>query len=146
MTLPRHDLRYDPVDRVDLQLAAEFGYLPVVRAVAGNVAMIEDYTADDIADFRLAADEVCSTLIALAPVGSTLDCRFAVHSDHLTIRVDAQAVSTRLPERDSLAWRILTSVCDQVTTQIDALADPLAPWRIRVDIVKRRAAARLTSV
>ncbi len=50
---------------VELRVAAEFEQLPVVRAVAETLAVLGDFTLDDVADIKLAVDEVCSELIAL---------------------------------------------------------------------------------
>jgi serine/threonine-protein kinase RsbW len=120
---------------VELRLPAEFGNLPVVRGVAATVAMGADLTVDEIADLRLAVDEVCSQVIALARDGAQLRCVF--HSLPEGIRVSASAPSKngRLPSTDSFGWHVLRTLTSDATTWLGADEDR----SVHVEILKRSA-------
>ncbi|MCG8914269.1 ATP-binding protein [Actinokineospora sp. PR83] len=121
--------------RVELRLPAEFGSLPVVRGVAATVAMGADLTVDAIADLRLAVDEACSQVIALARPGAQLTCAF--HSTPAGIRVNAAAPSKdgRLPSTDSFGWHVLRTLTDEARTWLDDGDD----HPLHVEILKRNA-------
>ena len=140
MTASNRELRMERLDtgQVDLQVAAVQTYLPIVRAVAGNLAMIEDYDLDAISDFKLAVDEVCSTLINVAGAKSQLDCQFSWQSDRICFRASVDAVTADLPKQDSFGWRILTTLADGITSQVDPSGVTEAPWRISLEIAKHR--------
>ena len=53
-------------DRLELRVPTTATQLPAVRAMAGDLAMRMDYDLDAVEDLRLAVDEACATLAAIA--------------------------------------------------------------------------------
>ncbi|OLR94313.1 ATP-binding protein [Actinokineospora bangkokensis] len=129
MTVP--DTRAD----VELRLPAEFANLPVVRGVAAVVAMGADLTVDEIADLRLAVDEVCSQVIALARPGAQLTCTFQRTPDGIRVRAAAPSKTGRLPSTDSFGWHVLKTLTDEATAWLGADGTR----ETHVEVLKRRA-------
>nr|WP_246461777.1 ATP-binding protein [Nocardia transvalensis] len=90
--------------------------MPIVRGLAETLVLLSDFTLDEVADIRLAVDEACSTLIAVAAPGTTLRCRFTVGDDDLLVRVTGIAGVEGLPDQRSFGWHVLRTLTDEVTT------------------------------
>lgn len=104
---------------VELRVAAVPEQLPVVRSVAGVVAMRADFDLDAIADLKLAVDEACSTLITLAESGEVMVCRLAaVEDDEFEFTVSVP--SDREPSQETFGWRVLCALADEVTAWTEA--------------------------
>lgn len=121
---------------VELRMAASPTQLSIVRAVAADIAMRQDFDLDSIEDLKLAVDEACSTLIALAAPEAVLSARFVVADG--VVRVTTQVDSTRStpPQRDSFGWRVLTALVDSVTTWVAPRAGD-GEYVVHIDLVKR---------
>jgi serine/threonine-protein kinase RsbW len=108
---------------VEIGVAATVSQLPIVRGLAETLVLLSDFTLDEVADIRLAVDEACSTLIAIAAPGTTLQCRFAVGDKDLLVRVTGIAAAEGLPDQRSFGWHVLRTLTDEV----DAGQDPYDP-------------------
>lgn len=100
----------------ELRVCAEFGQLPLLRAVAETVAVLADFTLDDVSDIELAVDEVCSVLIKDAQRGSVLTCRFHSGDFDLRVRVGVDTATDRLPDEQSFGWHVLRTLTDSIST------------------------------
>jgi hypothetical protein len=60
----------EQAEGVEFDFPAELRYLPVARAATAALALVHDLTLPDLADLRLAVDEMCATLIPLAAPGA----------------------------------------------------------------------------
>ncbi|MBM7775633.1 serine/threonine-protein kinase RsbW [Actinokineospora baliensis] len=105
-----------PAADVELRLRADLANLPIVRAVAAAVAMAADFTVDEIADLRLAVDEVCSQLIVLATPGADLDCRFTREPDGVSFGASTRSHTGTAPATDTFGWHVLRTLADSVET------------------------------
>ncbi|WP_156758149.1 ATP-binding protein [Actinokineospora pegani] len=103
-------------DDVELRLPADFGSLPVVRGVAATVAMGVDLPLDQVSDLRLAVDEVCSQVIALARRGAELTCLFRVSGADIVVTAWAPSATGRLPSPESFGWHVLCTLTDDART------------------------------
>ncbi|GGM36757.1 anti-sigma factor [Longimycelium tulufanense] len=124
---------------VELRIEARPDQLSVVRAVAGDIAMRQDFDLDAIADLRMAVDEACAELIGVAAPDAPLRCRF--HSVPREIRVVAEVLSRDAtpPRNDTFGWRVLTALVDDASTgSAPAGADP-GGHLVRIELVKRPA-------
>ncbi|EWC59977.1 Serine-protein kinase RsbW [Actinokineospora spheciospongiae] len=121
--------------RVRVEFDADLALLPVVRAMAANVAMVEDFTIDDISDVRLAVDEMCSTLITHAVLGSTLDCQIDTRPGGLAVRASVDSRSSQ-PSRDTMSWEIMSVLADSVTSEVHT--GPAGTARLTMCLTKRR--------
>lgn len=99
---------------VEIRVAAAVTQLPIVRGLAETLVLLSEFTLDEVADIRLAVDEVCSTLIAMAAPDSYLQCRFVVGEKDLLVRVDGVAAAEGLPDQRSFGWHVLRTLTDQV--------------------------------
>ncbi|MFC6012399.1 anti-sigma factor [Nocardia lasii] len=102
---------------VEIRVAALLTQLPIVRGLAETLVLLSDFTLDEVADVRLAVDEVCSTLIAIAAPNSLLGCEFLVGDTELRVRVDGVAGAQGMPDQRSFGWHVLRTLSDEVTAE-----------------------------
>ncbi len=119
-------------DLVILTLPADSAYLSVLRTATAGLAARLDFTIDDIEDLRIAVDEACAMLLADAPPGAELTCRFDLESTLIRVAVSVAGRGARLPARDSFAWTVLSALAGEV----DAVTSPTGETTIR--LVKRK--------
>lgn len=125
----------------ELRVMAEFDQLPVVRAVAETLAILGDFNLDEVADIKLALDEICSQLMTGAAEGTYLRCVFIVGGAELHAAVTAQVVDGYEFRRDGFSWHVLEAVVDGITVRGPEL-NPTGPHReVAVQIVKLRVRA-----
>ena len=121
-------------DVVHLTVPADGGYLGVLRTATAGLAARLQFALDEIEDLRIAVDEACAMLLAVATRNAELECRFAVTEDALTIEVTVPTVrGATLPSESSFAWKVLTAL----TTSASANA---ADGRATISLLTRRAA------
>jgi serine/threonine-protein kinase RsbW len=123
-------------DVVLLTVPADVGYLGVLRTATAGLAARLHFALDEIEDLRIAVDEACAMLLAVATRDAELECRFAVTDDVLTVEVTVPTVpAARLPAESSFAWKVLTAL---TTAASATTADDHATIRL----LTQRAAAR----
>jgi serine/threonine-protein kinase RsbW len=106
-------------DVVMLTVPADGGYLGVLRTATAGLAARLHFALDEIEDLRIAVDEACAMLLAIATRDAELECRFAVTEDALTVEVTVATVrGAKLPSEASFAWKVLTAL----TTSAEAEA------------------------
>lgn len=123
---------------VELRMAADPTQLSIVRAVAADIAMRQDFDLDSIEDLKLAVDETCSTLITLAAPDAVLSCHFAVDAAG-AVQVSARVAtkSSAGPDEGSFGWRVLTALVDAVHTRVEETEG----FVVHIDLVKSSAGA-----
>ena len=115
-------------DVVLLTLPADVGYLGVLRTATAGLAARLHFALDEIEDLRIAVDEACAMLLAIASRGAELQCRFAVSDDALAVEVAVSTVrDARLPAESSFAWKVLTAL---TTSASASVADGRAAIRL----------------
>ena len=98
-------------DVVLLTVPADGGYLGVLRTATAGLAARLHFALDEIEDLRIAVDEACAMLLAIATRDAELECRFTVTDDALTVEVTVSTVrGARLPAESSFAWKVLTAL------------------------------------
>jgi serine/threonine-protein kinase RsbW len=101
-------------DVVLLTVPADGGYLGVLRTATARL----HFALDEIEDLRIAVDEACAMLLAIATRGAELKCRFAVTDDALTVEVTVSTVrGARLPAESSFAWKVLTALTTSASAE-----------------------------
>jgi serine/threonine-protein kinase RsbW len=103
---------------VELRVDADLGSLALVRTMATAVAMRGDHDIDAIADLKLVADEICTTLIRRSTGGSRLLCRFSLLPRSLAFTVSVPVRDVSPVRQDSLSWRLLTALVDSIATTV----------------------------
>jgi serine/threonine-protein kinase RsbW len=122
-------------DVVLLTVPADGGYLGVLRTATAGLAARLHFALDEIEDLRIAVDEACAMLLAVAVPNAEVECQFTVTDDALTVRVTVPTVAgSRLPAESSFAWKVLTAL----TTSASAT---LADGRATIALLTRRAGA-----
>lgn len=122
---------------VILNVAAEFEQLPVVRAVAETLAVLGDYVLDEVADVKLAVDEVCSDLVAAASADSTLTCAFSVSRTEFRVTVGAVVERDDIPDREGFGWHVLETLMTEV--EVSRASDSADGQMVTtVELVKRK--------
>ena len=101
-------------ERLELRVPTSPTQLPAVRAMTGDLAMRMDFDLDAVEDLRLAVDEACATLAAIALGDAPLTVVFEATRDSL--KIDAwvpTAPGTDVP-RDGFGWAVLQTLVDSV--------------------------------
>jgi len=109
-------------DVVLLAVPASGAWLGVLRTATASLASRLQFTLDEIEDLRIAVDEACAILLALASLDGVLSCRFTVTSDALTVDASVPVdnpSSVRLPSGESFAWQVLSALADDVAAKIE---------------------------
>ncbi|KWV30936.1 ATP-binding protein [Micromonospora rifamycinica] len=121
-------------DVVHLTVPADGGYLGVLRTATAGLAARLQFALDEIEDLRIAVDEACAMLLAIATRDAELECRFSVTEDALTVEVTVPTVrGAALPGESSFAWKVLTAL----TTSAAAES---ADGRATISLLTRRSA------
>jgi serine/threonine-protein kinase RsbW len=123
-------------DVVLLAVPASGAWLGVLRTATASLASRLQFTLDEIEDLRIAVDEACAILLALASLDAVLSCRFVVTDDALTVNATVptdNAASVRLPSGESFAWQVLSALTDDVAAKAQ---DNL----VSIQLTKRRPA------
>ncbi|GHJ05717.1 MULTISPECIES: ATP-binding protein [Micromonospora] len=121
-------------DVVHLTVPADGGYLGVLRTATAGLAARLQFALDEIEDLRIAVDEACAMLLAIATRDAELECRFSVTEDALTVEVTVPTVrGAALPGESSFAWKVLTAL----TT---AAAAESTQGRATISLLTRRSA------
>jgi len=106
-------------DVVLLTVPADSTYLAVLRTATAGLAARLHFALDEIEDLRIAVDEACAMLLAVASRDTELDCRFAVTQDALTVEVSVSTVpGARLPAESSFAWKVLTQLTTEASSEM----------------------------
>ena len=130
------ELEHDSGAPVELRVVANADQLPVVRAVAETLALLGDFTLDDIADIKLVVDEVCSELIANAVPKADLTCSFVVGDVGMRITTTSLVQDGRVPKSDSFGWHVLQTLTDSISLSASSVENGSS---VAVDVVKRRS-------
>ena len=105
---------------VSLNVPAKPDFLHVVRAVVSGVAARQGLFYDAIDDLCLAANEAAAYLLAVPGGGRRLCVRMRVEDDiEFTFMTDARVQRWPPPIKESLAWRILKSLVDDVEFELE---------------------------
>jgi serine/threonine-protein kinase RsbW len=106
----------DKDDVVVLAVPADGSYLAVLRTATAGLAARLRFTLDEIEDLRIAVDEACAMLLAVAPPSSELTCAFEISAETLAIMVTVPVKGTAtLPGASSFSWQVLTALAGRVS-------------------------------
>ena len=112
-----------------------------VRAVAADLACRSEYTLDAVADLRLAVDEVCATLLAVARAGTRLTCTFDIDEERMTVTASVSTTARTVPPADTFGWRVLETLTEGLHTLSDTPRHPGQAHRVAVRMSVPRAGA-----
>jgi serine/threonine-protein kinase RsbW len=127
-------------DVVLLSVPADSSYLAVLRTAAAGLAARLQFALDEIEDLRIAVDEACAMLLAVAARHAELDCRFAVTEDALTVEVAVPAMpGALLPAEATFAWRVLAQLVSEVNSAVTGGRAAIRLTTRRADLAWRAA-------
>ena len=95
---------------VELRVPADSAYASVIRTTTAGLAARLDFTIDDIEDLRIAVGEANAMVLEHADPGTDLVCGFHLEPGRITISVSGTAASSPVPDLDSFAWQVLTTL------------------------------------
>ena len=110
-------------DRLELRVPTTATQLPAVRAMAGDLAMRMDYDLDAVEDLRLAVDEACATLAAIAAGDAPLTVVFETTRAGLHIEAWVPTADGQDVPRDGFGWAVLATLVDAVDGRPSTQAD-----------------------
>ena len=110
-------------DRLELRVPTTATQLPAVRAMAGDLAMRMDYDLDAVEDLRLAVDEACATLAAIAAGDAPLTVVFETTRAGLHIEAWVPTANGQDVPRDGFGWAVLATLVDAVDGRPSTQAD-----------------------
>lgn len=99
---------------VTLTVPASHDQLALIRMVTEMTSMQCGCTLDQSADLKLAVDLVCTLLIDAAEPTSRVDCRYCPTDAELRVEIRAVTAAAWQPEADSIEWRILHSLTNDM--------------------------------
>jgi serine/threonine-protein kinase RsbW len=120
--VPERSTTDQAADVVLLAVPASGAWLGVLRTATASLASRLAFTLDEIEDLRIAVDEACAILLALASLDAVLSCRFTVTEDALTVDATVPTdnpSSVRLPSGESFAWQVLSALADDVAAKVE---------------------------
>jgi serine/threonine-protein kinase RsbW len=124
----------DPlVGRVELSLPPDSRYMRLARLMASGVASTCGLPLEEVEDFRIAVDELCSTLIEMGD-GEPIRLAFEIRAD--VVVVEGRTLAGRAPapddERLALSSQILDVVADgHELSHLDGRVEFSARKRVR---------------
>lgn len=107
-------------DEIEVRLPASAAHVPVVRALAADVAVRLDYDLDEVSDLRMAVDEACAEVVALATPQARLTCVFQVTDEALWVTASAPTATGAALARNTFGWKVLTALVDDVDAWTDS--------------------------
>lgn len=125
---------------VELRVPAVPEALMTVRTVAGDLAARAEFPLDAVDDLRLAVDEACTCLAMLARPGTKLTCTFVVDEAHVTMTASVSTTGPTVLPTDTFAWRVLTTLADEVQVLAEAPSAPGDKHRLALRMTVRRPA------
>ncbi|MGA8256523.1 MAG: anti-sigma factor [Nocardioides sp.] len=95
---------------VELRLPADSAYASVLRTTTAGLAARLDFTIDDIEDLRIAVGEANAMVLEHADPDTDLTSLFYLAPGEMTVVVSVVAASPPVPDLDSFAWQVLTTL------------------------------------
>ncbi|MFE3794394.1 anti-sigma factor [Nocardia tengchongensis] len=102
--------------QVGVQVPAEPSQLMMLRALCDTVALIADFALDEVADIRLALDEVVTWLILDAAPDANVDCRFVYDSRCMVVYISSVTRSEHALTDTNLCRQIVQRLTDTLYT------------------------------
>lgn len=127
-----------PPRDVELRVRAVPEALVTVRTVAGDLAARAEFPLDAVDDLRLAVDEACTCLADLARPETRLTVTFAVEDDRIMLTASVSTTGPTTLPRDTFAWRVLSTLADEVGVLAEAPATPGDPHRLALRMTMYR--------
>lgn len=127
-----------PPRDVELRVRAVPEALVTVRTVAGDLAARAEFPLDTVDDLRLAVDEACTCLADLARPDTRLTVTFTVDDDRIVLTTSVSTTGPTRLQTDTFAWRVLSTLADEVGVLAAAPSAPGEPHRLALRMTMYR--------
>ena len=124
---------------VELRVPAVPEALVTVRTLAGDLAARAEFPLDEVDDLRLAVDEACTCLAELARPGTKLTCTFVVDETRVMMTASVSTTGPTTLRTDTFAWRVLTTLADEVQVLAETPATPGDKHRLALRMTIERS-------
>jgi serine/threonine-protein kinase RsbW len=118
---------------VGFRAPARVDQLPMVRSLGETVLLHADFTLEEVADIRLALNEVATALILDAVPGSTIGCTFSYSADRVVVRVSSTAVSKAEAGPDQLSWYVVATLTESLSASQTAFDADIGGYPTEVE-------------
>lgn len=102
-----------------LVLPADAGLMRLARLMASGIATNAGLPVDEVEDFRMAVDEVCTSLVEAAAEEGSITLRFSVIDESLVVAGDTGNSGQIDEARLSISREILGAITDEQQIGID---------------------------
>jgi serine/threonine-protein kinase RsbW len=107
-------------DEISLRVPALRRYVSAVRSMSTALAVQCGLTVDEIEDVQMSIDEACSLLLPhVSRSRAWLDLSFHLVEGRFAAAVSVAVASPVELEKSSLAWTVLSALCDEVDVASD---------------------------
>jgi serine/threonine-protein kinase RsbW len=107
-----------PGDEIRLSVPASLEYVRIVRLTTSAMASRLGFDVDEIENWRVAVDELSSTILEGAPPGGELTITMFTTGSDFCIEGQAPIGNGSTIELDQLTAQILNAVCDKYELRV----------------------------
>ena len=126
---------------IELHTPASLVVIPVIRAVAADLAARASFEVNSSDDLRMALDDACAMLVHIAAEGATLSCRLTVWPERIEAVADVDIEDgAQAQPIESFGWRVLECLAEEVKTYA-VPAQPGHRRRVRITLGRQAVTA-----
>ena len=118
---------------VRVQVPAQLDCLTMLRALAETVLLVSDLGLDEVTDVRVAIDEIASTLIEVAAIGSSVECDFEVDGGRMTVCVSAVVTIRDAIDENGFGWNVIRTITDSIDAEIGTYDPRIGGYHVTVE-------------
>lgn len=100
---------------VNIRVPADKSQVAMVRAIAETLAVLADFSLDEVADIKLAVDEAAMTMIGHAGPGAELTVAFTTAEHHFKGVVQSWLPSSNSLPQSGFGWHVLQTLTESAT-------------------------------
>lgn len=100
---------------VNIRVAADKSQVPMIRAIAETLAVLADFSLDEVADIKLAVDEAAMTIIGGAADGVELTVAFTAADRTFHTVIQSWLPDSKTLTQSGFGWHVLQTLTDSVT-------------------------------
>jgi serine/threonine-protein kinase RsbW len=99
---------------VSIRVAAKKSQVPMIRAIAETLAVLADFSLDEVADIKLAVDEAAMTAIGGAGSGAELTVAFTTGDMQFHAVVQSWFPDANTVPQHGFGWHVLQTLTSSV--------------------------------
>jgi serine/threonine-protein kinase RsbW len=100
---------------VNIRVVADKSQVPMIRAIAETLAVLADFSLDEVADIKLAVDEAAMTIIGHAGAGAELTVAFTTREHGFHAVVQSWLPQSNTLPQTGFGWHVLQTLTESVT-------------------------------